>query len=1148
MFRGLSAIASSVLFMTLTTACGGGADARAVCGDGALDDGEACDDGNTNDGDGCRADCAGLEACGDGLLDGGEVCDDGNDADGDGCDTNCTVTRCGNGVVTEGEVCDDGNRASGDGCRADCRGIEVCGDALRDVDEACDDGNTDSGDGCTADCGKLERCGDGLLDVGEVCDDGDTLSGDGCRADCGKIEICGDGEIDEGESCDDSGTASGDGCRADCRGVEACGDGLLDVDEVCDDGGTSSGDGCRGDCLGAEVCGDGLLDVDEACDDGGTIDGDGCRADCLGTEVCGDGLLDVDEVCDDGDTDDGDGCRGDCDKLEVCGDGERDAGEACDDGGTASGDGCRGDCMGVEVCGDGLVDVDEACDDGNVASGDGCRGDCAKTEFCGDGELDPGEVCDDGNTVGGDGCRADCLGVEVCGDGFGDVGELCLGAPQTWSLSSGLNRIVPADLDGDGDLDVVAGVDGGTYRQSFSVRYNDGRGNFGTQVTLDTGVGQSLARVFDVAVADVNGDDAQDIVALLDYQVDYLTVHLNDGSGGFLPPLITTFGPDFRRSRELAVVDVNGDDVIDVVVSGALVQVFLGVGDGTFGAQILVDAFPEATGTGWQVEAIRLDDDDHVDLVCSEFITFATAFGVGDGTFVAGETQTPSSRPNDIVAAGDLDHDGDEDMVFALTFGRIHAALNEGGALVLQPQMDSNDSPWGVTTADLNGDGDLDIIVGSVGASVATGGGNVTIFAGRGDGTFDDPIELDSLERSMEIAAADATGDGNVDLIVGGAGASMTVVPGRGDLSFAVPEVLSWPDQDEDYAFASIDVVDLDGDGALDLVGFAHPPAYGAAGYLLISYGDGDGGAGPIVATEIGYDPEAVAVGDLDGDGVLDVAIANGGTNEVDIVFLTAERGVKASAFYSVCASPSDIVAADWDDDGDVDLLVTCKDAAAVAVMLNDGAGAFPDGPSFAVSSLPVAMAVTDIDGDGRLDVATVNKLQDGGLVPLGRVNVVVGTAGGGGWFVFNGQVGYLPVAVAVADLDEDGRPDLLVSNDVANDDSLYSTRNTSLGVLRSIDGHAFEPMVEIPNTTVGGDLVTADINGDGHIDVIARAYWWQGIGVFLGDGEGGLAPPRNYTAQYGPVGLTVLDFDGDGFLDVVTSRGGVAVIYGGAP
>jgi cysteine-rich repeat protein len=285
----------------------------ALCGNGALDEGEACDDGNRMDGDGCGPSCTVEKGwacegepsvceslCGNGILNQGEDCD-GTDLGQNDCTTigggytdgtlqcspscefdttGCVLPSCGNGEIDMGEECDDGNTANEDACLNNCH-QNTCGDGYRNpAAEGCDDGNTSNLDGCLNNC-EQNTCGDGYLNPAtEQCDDGNTANNDACLSSC-VPNTCGDGHQNPvTEQCDDGNTSNLDSCLADCT-PNTCGDGFHNpAVEGCDDGNTSNLDGCLNICE-QNTCGDGYKNpAAEQCDDGNTTSGDGCSASC----------------------------------------------------------------------------------------------------------------------------------------------------------------------------------------------------------------------------------------------------------------------------------------------------------------------------------------------------------------------------------------------------------------------------------------------------------------------------------------------------------------------------------------------------------------------------------------------------------------------------------------------------------------------------------------------------------------------------------------------------------------------------------------------------------------------------------------------------------------------------------------------------
>jgi hypothetical protein len=272
--------------------------------------------------------------------------------------------------------------------------------------------------------------------------------------------------------------------------------------------------------------------------------------------------------------------------------------------------------------------------------------------------------------------------------------------------------------------------------------------------------------------------------------------------------------------------------------------------------------------------------------------------------------------------------------------------------------------PSAVVVADLDRDGDLDLAVAN------NTSGTVSVLLGNGDGTFGGRVDYATGTFPYAVAVADLNGDGFLDLAVGNGGGGVSVLLGKGDGTFQArvdsPSPTSQcPDAD------GVAIGDLDGDGKLDLVVANDLPSGPAT--ISLMRGNGTATFGAPSTWPTGNATESVALGDFDRDGRLDVAAANLGSS-------------------------------------------------TVTVLLGDGAGGFRSSTTHAAGGGPYFVATADLDGDGKLDLATAN--YGGGSVSVlpGNVN---GTFGGRSDF----PVGVNPFSVAAGDLDGDGRPDLAVAN-----------------------------------------------------------------------------------------------------------------------
>ena len=326
-------------------------------------------------------------------------------------------------------------------------------------------------------------------------------------------------------------------------------------------------------------------------------------------------------------------------------------------------------------------------------------------------------------------------------------------------------------------------------------------------------------------------------------------------------------------------------------------------------------------------------------------------------------------------------------------------------------------SHYSVTVGDFNGDGKLDLAVAE--------GNNVSVLLGNGDGTFKAPINSATGTSGGFVAVGDFNGDGKLDLArVNNATIpySVSVLLGNGDGTFQAPvNYTAGP-----YPFR-LAVGDFNGDGKLDLVVANRGSLYNFAdSSVLVLLGNGDGTFQPAVAYGPVANPYSITVGDFNGDGNLDLAVGNSGvipSNDgagVSVLLGNGDGTFQSAVTYEAGVHCYDLAVGDFNGDGKPDLAVRAVGPERFGVLLGNGDGTFQAPAAYSPVGNPFSLAVGDFNGDGRLDLALAIGLS-------GTVSVLLGNGDGTFQTAANYTAGTYPVGVAVGDFNGDGKPDLAV-------------------------------------------------------------------------------------------------------------------------
>jgi VCBS repeat-containing protein len=695
------------------------------------------------------------------------------------------------------------------------------------------------------------------------------------------------------------------------------------------------------------------------------------------------------------------------------------------------------------------------------------------------------------------------------------------------------SAILSADFDRDGNLDLAAS---GTFA-AISLLTGLGDGNFAAAKRYETGlVRVDSASSFretpqGVIVTDVNGDSHEDAVLL--FGDGPVATQLGNSDGTFQP--VVSSGP---------FASINSGNV--------------GLGFGSFRNPVLAD----------------FNNDGRLDLVStSQQSGIGIVFGQGDGSFPTNHTAAPTGTAK-VVA--DFNSDGRLDVAAVGNSAvNVYLARPDGTLPEFQNAVQYATGARSIITGDFNGDSTLDLAIasGSGTVSVLLGNADGTFAAALNVTVGVFPFGGSSGIQPQAIQAGDFNNDGHLDLVVLGFAGTGLVLPGNGNGTFGPSftfTTLGGPDGGLN-AGRHVAVGDFNGDGKLDIVtaSEAHANFFSSGGGLSVLLGNGNFTFQAAVTYADLSNPTALTLADFNRDGRIDIAMANTNngralSGQVSILLGNPDGTFQNPINYSVVgANPRALAAGDLNADGIIDLAVF-NNSGDTAILIGTGTGTFRSAVNYftradGLLSGPIGLSFGDFNYDGRMDVMSSSTILFGH---------------GDGTFPNRQLFTYLPPAINIdfrtslpsevdaGDLNADGNIDLVVA-----------MAGTTVVLFGNGNGSFNQPLQLNPPAATGisptsNRVSLADLDGDGDLDVVSlHALLGQvggGVAVWRNNGLGSFSSPfvRNVpfpvyelSGVTGP-DLEVGDLNGDGFPDVVVTdsgargtdpnaTGGVSVLLG---
>ncbi len=424
--------------------------------------------------------------------------------------------------------------------------------------------------------------------------------------------------------------------------------------------------------------------------------------------------------------------------------------------------------------------------------------------------------------------------------------------------------------------------------------------------------------------------------------------------------------------------------------------------------------------------------------------------------------------------------------------------------------------PQGVAVADLNRDGKPDSIVADSTANqisvLLSGSTSYTVNAystGAGSTPVAVAVVPDFANSGLPAVAVVNQGSGSIAIYTDSTAGALTL-----DTSYTVGT-----------SPTAIVVGDFNNDGIPDLA-VTYP------GGVTVLLGSASGAFTPGAGVSVGTSLVALAAGHFDTTQNLDLAVVDQANNQVDVLIGDGTGGFTVGTTNAVGTKPTSVAVADFNMDHKEDIAVGNYTDGSVSVLLGNGNDTFQAQTAFPAGGTVQALVVADVNNDGIPDIAVTNAAA--GTVG-NTVGVLIGIGNGTFQQVLNPPLSGSPYGLAVIDFNRQGKPGLVVTQNTASSISilLNNTLQTPMP-----GGRNFAAPTQPPGTgNMAVAVATADVNGDGIPDIVVAYFEDYTVGVMLGNGDGTFQAQSVYSVGKHPYAVAVADLNHDGHPDIVTAN-----------
>ncbi|CAF0834378.1 unnamed protein product [Rotaria sp. Silwood1] len=692
--------------------------------------------------------------------------------------------------------------------------------------------------------------------------------------------------------------------------------------------------------------------------------------------------------------------------------------------------------------------------------------------------------------------------------------------------------VAVGDFNNDKNVDIVVANSG---TDNIAVLLGLGNALFANEVIFGTGIG-SQPRF--VAVGDINNDKNMDIV-VANYGANNVGIFFGFGNGTFANQIIFETG-NGSNPICIALGDFNNDNHLDIAVANYNthnIGVLLGYGNETFDNQVTYSVGELAYPT--YVTIADLNNDDQMDIVSvrSWRDTVAVFLGTGNGSFESlviywtGVASLPVC-----VVVGDFNNDklpdiivGNNNSDYLSIFQGVGNGVFSGFSMY---SINSSHDQNFIILGDLNNDNQLDLVVADY------NGNSVKVLLAHDTFTFSSSIEFSTslALQSLSLAIGDFNRDGLKDIgALNVDGNNVNIFFQYENKTFLMEQTLSTGDNSRPQAMVT---VDFNNDSILDLV-IANGGTNNIA--LFFGYGNGSYQRTQTYSTGSKSRPYALAVADVNKDNRLDIVVANFEAYNIGVLL-----GFDIAAFtrlpFSVIYSSSQqnlkhLIIDDFNNDQKPDIVFVESKTNTIGIFLSYSNGTFssPLKYSIASESQPIFVASGDFNNDNQMDIVIANNGTDSVAILLG-----FGNGSFANQTIYSTGIESQPQSIAIGDLNNDENMDIIVAN----------SGSDNVGIFLGIGNGTFRNQITFytGNRSMPTCVAVGDLNGDNNMDIIVANNGTNSIGIFLGVGNGTFVNQINFSTGNGsnPIYVTVGDFNNDNQLDIVVinNANGIVGIY----